>query len=455
MTIEDFWKLIDQVQDDDMETKCERLGQELRKLSAEEVNSFNDQFAACLHQANKQCILDTATILLGKDLTKEDFEAYRSVMISFGREGFEKILSEPLRLDNRIHDCSDVYNKLFGQIASHVSKETTKKTLGTSKPCPEAPSGPKLNPADHGLSYHYLTDGHSVQVLKRKAAAEEERKAEEQRQTESEAANKLLEGVTAEKIKVAEKARAFGELKLKQSDWDGAIADFTQAIEANPTFPNAYVKRGVARSEKGDAAGAIADYTKAIEIKPRYIDAYRKRQAARIAAEDWEGAAPDLDTVKELLESRLGESVNQGLIDREWLECNKTWSRKDLDSYTTYKLPLIYSFTLPTLEAAEQLRQGVQERKGYQVEVRQQDIPGYKTWRVRCSTQKQLKDPGDLMDWVMEMMEVGREFGCEIGRWRVDRFDFEPICSPERLKEIEESGGELEGDDPEDDEDGS
>ena len=455
MIIEYFWKIIDTINIDwpDMETSCERLGRELRKLPAEEIQSFNDHFAACLHQANTVLILDATEILLGKEVSKEEFEVYRSVIVSFGRKRFETILSAPYSLDNKIRDCSDVYNKLFGQIARHVYEEKTKKKLEPSKLYPEAPSGPKLNAVDHPLSYVYLHD-HSSQVSDRQTIVKERRKAEIQRQKESEVERKLLKDVTAEKIKLAKRTCAFGESKLRKRDLDGAIALFTQAIEANPAFADAYVKRGMAKFEKGDTAGAIADYTKAIEIKPRCIDAYRKRITARNHAQDWVGVLTDRDKATELSESKAAESPNQELLDREWQECYKRWVAMDLDSYTTYKLPLSFVFTLPTLEAAEKLKQGGQELKGCQVKVYEKDIPGYRTWRVECSAQKRLKDPGDLMEWVIEMMDLGLEFGCVSGGWGFADFDFEPIASPERLKEIEESGDGLDGADPEDDEDG-
>jgi tetratricopeptide (TPR) repeat protein len=64
-------------------------------------------------------------------------------------------------------------------------------------------------------------------------------------------------------------------------DIDGAIADFTKAIEANPKYAEAYYYRGLARHAKRDLDGAIADFTKAVELKPDFADAKARLQATR------------------------------------------------------------------------------------------------------------------------------------------------------------------------------
>jgi tetratricopeptide (TPR) repeat protein len=70
--------------------------------------------------------------------------------------------------------------------------------------------------------------------------------------------------------------RGFAE--QKRSDFDGAIADYTKAIQLKPHFVYAYYDRGLSKKAKGDLDGAIADYSKVIELKPRYAYAYCTRQ---------------------------------------------------------------------------------------------------------------------------------------------------------------------------------
>ena len=58
-----------------------------------------------------------------------------------------------------------------------------------------------------------------------------------------------------------------GLLHQSQGDHDGAIADFTKAIEANPNLAQAYAARGVSREAKGDSSGAKSDYSQSIQIE--------------------------------------------------------------------------------------------------------------------------------------------------------------------------------------------
>src|SRR6266513_723537 len=96
--------------------------------------------------------------------------------------------------------------------------------------------------------------------------------------------------------------------RLSKSDWDGAIADYTRGLElqlnpgenlkAKPERSNreavsvssgatlappiefTFNGRGNARRAKGDVDGAIADYTKALEQNPKYADAFYNRGVA-------------------------------------------------------------------------------------------------------------------------------------------------------------------------------
>jgi tetratricopeptide (TPR) repeat protein len=72
------------------------------------------------------------------------------------------------------------------------------------------------------------------------------------------------------------------KLKIKNRDFDGAIADATAAIQLNPRFPWHYATRGQANEGKGDFAAAIKDYKMAIQTEPHnsaYKDMLRHAQA--------------------------------------------------------------------------------------------------------------------------------------------------------------------------------
>ena len=85
-----------------------------------------------------------------------------------------------------------------------------------------------------------------------------------------------------------------GVAKLVNSDSDGAIADFSKALELNPNYILAYVNRGNAKVGKSDWDGAIVDFSKAIELDPKYAIAYSNRGVAKKEKGDLAGADEDL-----------------------------------------------------------------------------------------------------------------------------------------------------------------
>jgi tetratricopeptide (TPR) repeat protein len=72
-----------------------------------------------------------------------------------------------------------------------------------------------------------------------------------------------------------------------------ALADFTAAIEADPTYAQAYHNRAVLSEEMGDREGALADYARVLELTPDDVNAYHNH--GRVLAEqgDWSGAIAD------------------------------------------------------------------------------------------------------------------------------------------------------------------
>jgi tetratricopeptide (TPR) repeat protein len=58
-----------------------------------------------------------------------------------------------------------------------------------------------------------------------------------------------------------------GIARQQKGEHDAAIADFTKAIELNPDCVQAYASRGVSKDATGDTAGAKSDYSKSIQIQ--------------------------------------------------------------------------------------------------------------------------------------------------------------------------------------------
>ncbi|MBW4546643.1 MAG: DnaJ domain-containing protein [Symplocastrum torsivum CPER-KK1] len=62
--------------------------------------------------------------------------------------------------------------------------------------------------------------------------------------------------------------------KALDKDYQGAVEDYTQAIDLNPRFIEAYIKRGAMRYKLGDARGALKDCNEALSINPNLAQAY-------------------------------------------------------------------------------------------------------------------------------------------------------------------------------------
>jgi serine/threonine protein kinase len=61
-------------------------------------------------------------------------------------------------------------------------------------------------------------------------------------------------------------------------DFVQALANYTKAIELDPTYTYAYYSRAILKAnELRDPAGALADYSKTIELNPRFASAYHGR----------------------------------------------------------------------------------------------------------------------------------------------------------------------------------
>jgi tetratricopeptide (TPR) repeat protein len=115
-----------------------------------------------------------------------------------------------------------------------------------------------------------------------------------------------------------------GGARKAKLDWNGAIADYTQAIQFRPDYPEAYYYRALAKSvegtydpvtklRSGDIGGAIADYTAAIQLKPSYVDAYINRGAmkSRIRG-DLDGGIADFTKAIELSPDAARAYINRG-----------------------------------------------------------------------------------------------------------------------------------------------
>jgi tetratricopeptide (TPR) repeat protein len=118
--------------------------------------------------------------------------------------------------------------------------------------------------------------------------------------------------------------------KLKKGNLDGAIADYSKAIELNPADPDAYDNRGVARLRKGDLDKAIADFNSAIELDPGRSIPYSGRGIARMRQGDSKAAIADFNKAVELDPNNIDARGNRwfllykdGRLDEALQDINK------------------------------------------------------------------------------------------------------------------------------------
>jgi len=108
-----------------------------------------------------------------------------------------------------------------------------------------------------------------------------------------------------------------GEGRLREGDFDWAIADFDEAIRMRPDSVRAHHDRGSAWSSKGELARALADYEVAISLDPNNPALYRDRGSLWRRHGEPDRALVDLDHAVRLGFSDAGAYNERGLV---WYE---------------------------------------------------------------------------------------------------------------------------------------
>jgi len=84
-----------------------------------------------------------------------------------------------------------------------------------------------------------------------------------------------------------------GVARVRLGDLDGAVMDYTSAMQLAPTDAEIPFNRGNAYAAAGNLPAAINDYTTAVTLRPTYTQAYFNRGTVRAAAGDVSGALTD------------------------------------------------------------------------------------------------------------------------------------------------------------------
>jgi len=91
-----------------------------------------------------------------------------------------------------------------------------------------------------------------------------------------------------------------------KGETERAVADFTAAIEADPSFVYAYADRGDLFREKNQCEQAITNFDQVIRLVPQLSATYVSRSICRIENRDYEQAIADLDAAIRLDPNNAG-----------------------------------------------------------------------------------------------------------------------------------------------------
>ena len=84
-----------------------------------------------------------------------------------------------------------------------------------------------------------------------------------------------------------------GVARARLGDLEGAVLDYTQAIQLAPDDPELYFNRANAYAAAGKLIAAVGDFSTAARLKPDYAQAFFNRGSVRAAAGDVTGALAD------------------------------------------------------------------------------------------------------------------------------------------------------------------
>ena len=104
----------------------------------------------------------------------------------------------------------------------------------------------------------------------------------------------------SEKELSAESALQRGNVLMTLGQLDAAVEAYSNAINLNPRYAEAYYHRGMAYAKTGTSLPASEDWTMAIKLKPDFAQAYYDRGEVGLRLRKWDEARADLTAAKNL-----------------------------------------------------------------------------------------------------------------------------------------------------------
>ena len=108
-----------------------------------------------------------------------------------------------------------------------------------------------------------------------------------------------------------------GKAKYKHGDYEGAIAEYTLAIQFHANMPIAFCCRGDAYYKLGKDEQAMADYNHSIELDPALAIAYYRRGNLHFSSKNYAPAIAEYTHSIELKPDLAIAYVNRGYANRE------------------------------------------------------------------------------------------------------------------------------------------
>lgn len=120
-----------------------------------------------------------------------------------------------------------------------------------------------------------------------------------------------------------------GVERQNKGDLDGAVADYTKAIELDPKNVSAYNNRGNIKEDKGNIIGAATDYTFAVATNQRHPTALYNLAHSFQVRKDYEGAIAAYSKAIEVKPDYAMAYANRGLC--HLYEGRDAEAQKDFD----------------------------------------------------------------------------------------------------------------------------